>query len=86
MMRGLKQSKEHKFKFYLRQCRMCDEIFKATSKKRKYCDDCKITINYNKIISSLKARGVNMVNVHIKSKEGINNDNYRLDSQSRNNN
>lgn len=45
-----REQKYKKFKYYLRQCRICDEIFKAVSHngqrpQTRTCPDCKDKLN-----------------------------------------
>jgi CRISPR/Cas system CSM-associated protein Csm2 small subunit len=58
MMKGLKKVKNRKFDYYLRQCRDCNGLFPAQTKKQKYCVGCKrVRINV-RMTNSLTARGI----------------------------
>lgn len=57
-MRGLKQSKNKKFEYYLRQCSDCNQLFKAQTRKGKYCSDCKKVRIKIRIKNSLTSRGI----------------------------
>ncbi len=59
----------NKFKYYLRQCDVCDEFFNAPAKKCRLCPICKKKSNLNKIMKSLKARGIKDINIKIKITE-----------------
>lgn len=53
-MIGLVKERHNRFKYYLRQCEICDNTFKAYSKngtrpKTRLCPTCKIIINKNRI-------------------------------------
>lgn len=64
----------HRFEYYIRQCKNkeCNEFFKASTKLRRYCPECKEKINKLKIKNSLIARGI-YVEVNIcKMKGGTN--------------
>ncbi len=54
------QKKYNKFKYYLRQCDGCDELFHAPSRKCRLCPKCKKISNTNKIMKSLKSRGIKL--------------------------
>ena len=75
------QQKVHKFKFYLRQCNRCNEIFEAPTKKCRICDLCKPLVNKEKVERSLIARGII---IKIKTM-GVEYDNNKLDSKLINN-
>jgi hypothetical protein len=53
-MIGLVKERNNKFKYYLRQCDICDNTFKAYSKtgtrpRTRLCPICKKVINTNRI-------------------------------------
>lgn len=53
-MLGVVKEKYKRFKYYLRQCDVCDNLFKAYSKngkrpKGKLCPECKAIINKNRL-------------------------------------
>lgn len=77
MMKGKKELNYNRFEYYLRQCLDCDAIFKASSKKSKFCPICKEKRNVIKLNNSLKARGI-IVKIKIKVLEE-NNDINKLD-------
>lgn len=85
MLRGLKKDNYHKFSYYLRECDEsrggCGELFKAKTRKSRFCINCKEKINQMKIIKSLEARGVSIINLRINIRE-VKNVNNKLDSQS----
>lgn len=59
MLRGLKEdSKRSKFKYYLRQCKECCEIFKASSKGKRVCPECKPKLDKLRNQAILKAKGL----------------------------
>jgi len=62
------QKKYNKFEYYLRLCDGCGEFFKAPTKKCKLCPICKKKSNAEKIMKSLKSRGIK-VNIKIKVSE-----------------
>ena len=56
-----KFKKYNPFKYYLRQCRVCDEIFKAysTTRKRpkgKLCPQCKDKLNKERLALIIKTK------------------------------
>jgi len=60
-MLGEEKEKYSKFKYYLRQCRICDNIFKAFSQKSKrtkgrLCSDCKDKINKDRLKLIIKTK------------------------------
>jgi hypothetical protein len=51
----------NKFKYYLRQCDICDNIYKAYSKngrrpKGKLCLECKSIVNKNRLAKIIKTK------------------------------
>ena len=60
-MLGEEKEKYSKFKYYLRQCRICDNIFKAFSHngkrpKGRLCSDCKDKINKDRLKLIIKTK------------------------------
>lgn len=76
MLRGLKRDRYNHFKYYVRQCKDCSELFKADGKKCKYCNNCKMKRTEIKIVNSLKARGFTYT-----KREEVKNVSTKLDSQ-----
>jgi hypothetical protein len=52
------EKKYHRFETYLRVCYRCDNFFDADTQKTHYCAKCKALIKEEKIVNSLKARGI----------------------------
>jgi hypothetical protein len=48
---------------------VCNEFFNAPAKKCRLCPICKKKSNLNKIMKSLKARGIKDINIKIKITE-----------------
>ena len=60
-MIGIVQEKYKRFKYYLRQCSICDEIFKAYSKngrrpRLKLCPECKNIINKKRLAKIMETK------------------------------
>jgi ABC-type ATPase with predicted acetyltransferase domain len=66
-MIGQLQTKTHRFKYYLRECKKCGEIFKSNTKKCKVCNKCKPIINKERIRNSLISRGIVITKLEIKN-------------------
>jgi tRNA(Ile2) C34 agmatinyltransferase TiaS len=55
-MINIKRNRTNRFEYYIRQCDLCNKFFKSSTKKRSYCDKCKMKINKMKIKNSIKKR------------------------------
>jgi len=62
------QKNYNKFKYYQRWCSRCGELFNAQTKKSRLCPICKKISNAEKIMKSLKSRGIKL-NIRIKISE-----------------